>query len=661
MSLRRSVGRRTLKRRTFASKGMDDLLDSFDELSGRERAKRASYRFPDNSSHPLSSYSQRGPNLAGLQSTHDLERSKILYESAQARTQQLAQIRDAQAGLYEAEQRNRILEHSNAAFDILKSADPNDPNFERIALDINKNHARAFQDPAFKQAFDFAHGIYTRGVKADQDAKKTEVTHQNALDRATFAEELRQVRGLGSDYRQMANARLAELGPEASFADRQSVLDEIRVKADEAGRYAKLAEAGIPWEARRAGERGQDQLINPNTGMLDMAKADSWVRDATSSKEEVSNAKAFIEIARRKDPVTDAQWLSENADTIREKERLIANGANLGSRKPVEDRAWEAVAAPTRELERLNQMVQSEPDAKKKAALYNQMRPLVAQRDAAAKAHPGFNMSRALEEGETEAQMRNRIEDNARTLLSWPTDTPVTIDGAQRTWTSEQQKALAASRPAKAAAQPAEAAEEPVADLAPASENEPTPTATVPQVSAQQRREEEIKAAALERLKVPADPETAARLEAELAQVPKTGFWAALEERGGDPGTGSKAQEAVWGMFAGKAKQAHVEDRLKKLGELYNAELGALHPKPSVFEQLKQGATRDPKAPIIRLKLPPEKEAAYENAALEILADSDPEILVGRKEIREKGLRDRDLGMALRKARQEQLTAELKK
>lgn len=626
---------------------MDDLLDSFDELSGRERSRRAGYRFPDNSSHPLSSYSQRGPNLAGLQSTHDLERSKILYESAQARTQQLAQIRDAQAGLYEAEQRNRILEHSNAAFDILKSADPNDPSFERIALDINKNHARAFQDPAFKQAFDYADGIYTRGVKADQDAKKAEVTHQNALDRSTFAEELRQVRGLGSDYRQMANARLAELGPEASFADRQSVLDEIRVKADEAGRYAKLTEAGLPWEARRAGDRSQDQLIDQNTGMLDRAKADSWLRDATSSREKVSAAKTFFDIARKKDPVTDAQWFSDNADMLREAEGIIASGFSSGARKPAEDPAWAAVAGPTRELERLNQQVKAEPDARKKAAIFNQMRPLVAQRDEAAKAHPGFNLSLTPEEGETPAQAENRVRDNMAILSQWPTGTEenpiyVTINGVKKPWDKnllaapraggaiKTDSAATQGEPKAAGAQPGEA---PAANPVPVRQG----------AASQQQTEAGLEAAAIERLKM-ADPGTSARLEAELAQVPRTGFWAGLYKNV-EGGQGSKAQEAMWGLFEDKAKNEHRAARLAKAKELWDAER----------KQYPNG------------ELPPEKQAAYDNAALDIWADYPPDqkdaagLFITSPDEEKKLKRNRDLGLALRKARQEQLTADRKK
>lgn len=659
---------------------MADLLDSFDELSGRERPRHGGYRFPDDTTHPLSSFSQRGVSMEGLPSVRearravfrsnaDLEQTKLLYGAAQARTQQLAQIRDAQAGLYEAEERNRTLEHTNAAFDLLKTADPNTPEFEQVALNISKNHSRAFLDPSFKQAWEHVNGIYDRGVKADQMAKRADAAQQNALDRALFAEELRGVRGLGSDYRQMANARLAELPPDAPFADRQRVLDEIRVKADEAGRYTKLAEAGVPWEARRAGDRSQDQLIDPNTGMLDRAKADSWLRDAASSKEKVAAAKTFVEIARKKDPTTDAQWFTDNAEKLREAEGIIVGGFSANARKPKEDAAWAAVAAPTRALEQLNKQYDLEPDQKKKTLINAQRQVLVAQRDEAAKAHPGFNLSTEPEEGETEAQMLNRLEDNARTLLSWPTGAPITINGkpVKGGWTEADQKEQAEllARIEKGGAKPGAKETPQTADEqtneAPAAAQEPAPTAAVPQVSPQQKREDQMFLAAQDRLRVPVDQETATRLDAELAQVPKSGFWAALEKHGGDPGTGSAAQEAVWSMFADNAKQVHVQDRLKRLGELYNAELDALNPKPSVFEQIKAGATRAPKAPNPRLTLPPEKEAAYENAALEILADSDPETLVGAKEKREKGVQDRDLGLALRKARRDQLAAELTK
>ena len=629
---------------------MDDLLDSFDELSGRERSRRAGYRFPDNSSHPLSSYSQRGPNLAGLQSTHDLERSKILYESAQARTQQLAQIRDAQAGLYEAEQRNRILEHSNAAFDMLKSADPNDPSFERIALDINKNHARAFQDPAFKQAFDFANGIYTRGVKADQDAKKTAGAQQNMLDRQGFAEQERAVRGLSPEYAQMYDQRLAELGPDASDLNlRRAVLNEVRRKAADTDKYVKLEEAGVPWEGRRAGERGVDQLIDPNTGMLDTAKADSWLRDAQVTKDKISAAGKFLDKVEdmRKDSINGPALLEANADKIREATELLASGFSSGFRKPVEDRAWAAVAGPTRELERLNQQVKAEPDERKKAAIYNQMRPLVAQRDEAAKAHPGFNLSQTPEDGETPAQAENRVRDNMAILSQWPTGTKenpiyVTINGVKKPW---DENLLAAARaggaiktdsaatqgePKAAGAQPGEA---PAANPVPVRQG----------AASQQQTEAGLEAAAIERLKM-ADPGTSARLEAELAQVPRTGFWAGLYKNV-EGGQGSKAQEAMWGLFEDKAKNEHRAARLAKAKELWDAER----------KQYPNG------------ELPPEKQAAYDNAALDIWADYPPDqkdaagLFITSPDEEKKLKRNRDLGLALRKARQEQLTADRKK
>ena len=839
---------------------MADLLDSFDDLSGRPRIRRSSYRFPDNNSHPLSSFSQRGI-APRIPSEWDAVAAERDYADAQAETQHLAQRRDLRAGLYEAEQRNRILEHSNAAFDMLKSADPNDPSFERIALDINTNHALAFQDPAFKQAFGFANGIFNNTVKVARDdaradanhqrqLERTDHSHQLQLERADMANREKDLRDLNKDaaneyftkveemeaagtplskiehrrllsgyarlaeqgklYRDMTGAGLsleemkdlwgvdglmdmekgrdllsqkkaqpkldvaaqakaalgaikdfdpstkeygtqvrqvllqypqalrdpafqgilkqnqpvyestlkdardqkradnssraqadrqdratveanlrklspqaaekyfaevAQMGGELTPFEHRRLLNKYQMVAETDVYDAQLAALGVPWSARRKGDMAREDIFDPNTGFINPQKAQAMLREVGVTKEKVAWAQNIRKQVEGKNPVTDADWFRDNAENISNADRIVA-GALRGRIDFKEDPAWAAVAGPTRELERLNQQVKAEPDPKKREAIFNQMRPLVAQRDEAAKAHPGFNLSLTPEEGETKAQMLNRLEDNARMLLRWPIGAPITVNGkpVKGGWTEadrETQVALLAridgggARPTPKAL----SSEEPRAQVddyynrSVAEDAAPAPTAAVPQVSPQQRRDEEIKAAALDRLKIPADPETAARLEAELAQVPKTGFWAALEEHGGDPGTGSKAQEAVWSMFARNAKQVHAEDRFNKLRDLYSAELEVFDPIPklSVFEQLKQGATRDPKAPMVPRKLPPEKEAAYENAFLEVYADMDPDAEPGTAKERANRLRNRDLGLALRKARQEQLTAELKK
>ena len=98
-----------------------------------------------------SPWASRGPNLSGLKSTHDLERSRILYEAAKARNAQNAQIRAAEEGLRLAQEQNRILEHSNAAFKILGDVTPGDrPRLKAAVSKIKSQYPAANYDKAFQ-------------------------------------------------------------------------------------------------------------------------------------------------------------------------------------------------------------------------------------------------------------------------------------------------------------------------------------------------------------------------------------------------------------------------------------------------------------------------------------------------------------------------------
>jgi hypothetical protein len=134
----------------------------------------------------------------------------------------------------------------------------------------------------------------------------------------------------------------------------------------------------------------------------------------------------------------------------------------------------------------------------------------------------------------------------------------------------------------------------------------------------------------------------------EQTSVPSDGVWAKMVEKVEGGEKGSPAQEAVWGWMRSNAKYAEAQERNTKLVELYQAEKAA------------NGGS-----------LPPEKEKAYEQAQLEIMADFDPAtnhwgrdgVLGFRPAFspkeREQFVKMRERGLALRRARQEAISNKL--
>jgi hypothetical protein len=618
---------------------MSTLEDSFSELGGNFQQPRRAYRFPDNNSHPLSSFTRRGAAPAAQEGEISDKYLSVLADrvrTSDARTAGLAKMRDIQAAELESVQRNQTLEDSTNAFKLLRAANPKDPSFEATAVEIHKNYPRAILDQEFKNAFDYMQGVFTGTVKADQQLKRNEQTQQNMLDRQEISSQTQAVDKLGPQYTDLLRQEMDQLGPDASAANKRQVIQKIQQKAAIDDTDRKLAAAGLEWEARRSGDRGREQLFDQNTGAYDFKKAQQWLDDEAITKNQLNAANEILkEAANTKDP----NWLAQNAEAFQAATDIRNRVMNKRSRESG-DPAFEAVAGPTRLLERLNTEYEALKEAGNEKGMKlkdAEIKEAFAARRKAAEAHPGFNISTVPVGNETPTQAQNRAKDTLRAMALWPTGEPIVINGKKVIWNGSYTDVARGGQTAST--------KEPAAGSTSANQlpNNSTPLPG----AAPKGQTSETTAPKAEAQPVEPLGEDAQRI-LEQTSVPSDGVWAKMVEKVEGGEKGSPAQEAVWGWMRSNAKYAEAQERNTKLVELYQAEKAA-----------NGGA------------LPLEKAKAYEQAQLEIMADFDPEtnhwghdgVLGFRPAFspkeREQFVKMRERGLALRRARQEALSNKL--
>lgn len=437
---------------------MDDISSAYTEVTGAEPDAQP-FAYPNDDTHPLSSYSQRGATVSQPQTSGtSLEVERRMLALADVEGQQINQLRDIRLNRFKMNQENRVMADSASAIELLGNSDPMSADFAQVGQSIQEQFPKAFNDPAFLQAYNHSNATYMQEVKskdaeklADDRAKRSELVadardkrhfelsakaNQDSEDRraAQADKDTLQAKGYGADL----DAELGALPLDASPQEASHAISKVRNKAASDEMLAKVAKAGGKIE----------RYVDKTTGLVKPEEARNFIANEAAkdgSRESVSAAKEILRLNAQYAADGDTLKSAELAPYLDGAVKTIGEAAR-GHKEADASAATASVLGLTTqqvELSKSNNAVEIQNG--------------FARLTSAAAAHPGFNSTRVGDEAPEETA--SRVAKERQAIALWPTGVPISINGRSLTWDSTKRDAfLSKTAPAAQSAPAAPAA-----------------------------------------------------------------------------------------------------------------------------------------------------------------------------------------------------------